>query len=137
GVPSNSLITFGMAADGALAAVYQISNKGSQQIQMTPADSTGLWLEPQDLSLKAETGYGVAMNDDGAYVVVNEPYSNGTQFIRCDNQNACGDPETNAATGDKPVSTSLDRDGVITVVWGRGCKGEECRSSKVVAQSGH
>jgi hypothetical protein len=48
----------------------------------------------------------------------------------------CGSAETNTQTGYKFPTSSMGPNGAVNLVWGRGCKGEECRPTKVVAQRG-
>ena len=133
-VPRDGTIALAMADDGSLAAAYQIRTHGTQQIQMTPADSTGLWLDPQTLSLAGPI-YAVSMNSAGGFVVTRLLFS-GLQVVRCDATDLCGDAETNAATGDRFPSTTLSPNGTVTLVWGRGCKSEECRPTRLVAERG-
>ncbi len=134
-VPAGAYVAFGMAADGSLASAYRIASQGPQQIQMTPADSTGLWLDPQTLKL-AGYRYGVAMNPSGAFVVTNQ-LKGGTQVVRCDAADVCADPETNPATKSRTPSTTLGPRGAITLVWAPGCHGEACNPISVLAQRGH
>jgi hypothetical protein len=133
-VPAQSFITFGMAADGSLAAAYEIARQGSQQVQMTPADSTGLWLDPQTLALNGYT-WGVAMNPRGAFLVTNQS-GDGTQIVRCDASDVCGGTEINHAPGSRIPSTTLGPRGAITLVWAHGCHGEACNPVSVLAQRG-
>ena len=133
-VPENTYIALGIAADGSLVSAYRTQETGPQQIQMTPADSTGFWLAPQDLSLTGFT-YAVAMNAAGDAVVTSRDGS-GLQLVRCPTGGTCGTAETNPATGFRLPSTSVGGNGAITLVWGRGCKTEECLPTRLVAQRG-
>jgi hypothetical protein len=131
-VPENTYIALGIAADGSLASAYRTTTSGSQQIQLTPADSTGFWLAPQNLSLTGST-YAIATNAAGDSVVTSHDGS-GTQLVRCPSGGSCGDSETNPATHDRFPLTSVGPNGTITMVWGRGCKTEECVPTRLVAQ---
>jgi hypothetical protein len=133
-VPEGTHVALAMASDGSLASAYQTTTSGSSQIQMTPADSTGVWLNPQTLSLTGG-GYDVAMNSGGAFVV-SDDQAPGLQLVSCSATDVCGAAETNTATAYQTVSTTLGPLGAITLVWGRGCKGEACRSTHLVAQRG-
>lgn len=133
-VPENTNVALAIAADGSLASAYQTTTTGLQQIQMTPADSTGFWLAPQDLSLTGSI-YDVAMNAAGDSVVTSLE-GKGLQLSRCPAGGACGGAETNPATRFRFPSTSLGGNGTITLVWGRGCRTEECNPTRLVAQRG-
>ncbi len=133
-VPENTYIALGIAADGSLVSAYRTHTTGSQQIQLTPADSAGFWLAPQDLTLKG-SAYAIATNAAGDAVVTSQD-SNGVQLVRCPTGGTCGTTETNSATGSHFPSTSVGRNGAISMVWGRGCKTEECVPTSLVAQRG-
>jgi hypothetical protein len=133
-VPENTHIALGIAADGSLVSAYQTQTTGSQQIQLTPADSTGFWLAPQDLSLTGSR-YAITTNASGDAVVTSLDGS-GTQLVRCPTGGSCGGSETNPATHDRFPLTSVGPNGTITMVWGRGCKTEECLPTRLVAQRG-
>jgi hypothetical protein len=132
--PYGTYVALDMGDDGALAAAYRITDSGGAQIQLTPANSAGSWLAPQTLAMTGGV-YDVAANASGAYVITSEQ-GHGVQLVRCTAANVCGSAETNGQTGYKFPTSSLGPNGAINLVWGRGCKGEECRPTSVVAQRG-
>ena len=134
-VPYGTTVALAMARNGAVASAYQIQSQGSQQIQMTPADVDGDWLDPQTLSLTGSI-YGIAMNSAGDFVVTSHQGA-GLQLVRCAASDVCDAAESNPATAFRFPSTSLGPNGAITLVWGRGCHTEECLPTRLVAQRGH
>lgn len=135
GVPYGVGAALAMADSGAVAAAYQVNEHGPRQIQVTRADRDGVWSGPQTLPL-AGPGYGIAMNAAGDFVVVSQDYSVGIQLVRCGATSPCGRRQTNPATGYRFPSTTLGPGGTITLLWGRGCKTEECFPTSLVAQRG-
>ena len=122
-----------MNRDGAAAAVYRSSGAGARQIQLTATNPDGAW-HPRDLPLTGSR-YDVAMNAAGDFVVASLDQV-GTQLIRCGAEGGCGAPETHLATRYRFPSISLGPNDTLTLVWGAGCRTEECLPTRLVAQSG-
>jgi len=133
-VPRSTWVALGIADDGSLVSAYRTTDQGDRQLEMTPADSTGVWLEPQTLPLTGST-YDVAVNGAGDSVITSHD-DTGVQLVRCSHGGTCTSAETNRATGYRNPSTSLSPQGAITLVWGRGCRTEECYPNRLVAQRG-
>ncbi len=134
-VLENTHIALGIACKRlAECSAYRTQTTGSQQIQLTPADSTGFWLTPQDLSLTGST-YAVATNAAGDSVVTSLD-GTGVQLVQCPAGGTCSSAESNPATGFRFPATTIGPQGSMTLVWGRGCKTEECLPSRLVTQRG-
>ena len=133
-VPYGVYVALGIADDGSAAAAYQATDTGSRQIEVTRADSSGAWSRPETLSMTGYS-YSLAANADGGFVVSAQDGA-GVQLAACSTAHACDAPQTNASTGYRYPSISYGPGGTITLVWGRGCKTEECLPTSLVAQRG-
>jgi hypothetical protein len=123
----------GAAESGYGVAVYHVSAVGTQQFRISPVTSSGQWLAAQTLPLTGFS-YGVAIAPDGDALVTSR-LSSGVQLVSCPEQEACGAAETNPATDRFPL-TSFQDNGVINLLWGRGCLTRACYPTSLVAQRG-
>ena len=127
-------VRMAMAANGAAVATYAPFSESL--IRVTTTDVSGDWLGSQRLQMTA-TSYGVTTNAAGRFVVWAETGS-GLQTARCDEVAMCSDVNTDPATSrEQEISTSLGPGDAINLVWVVGCKGEDCKPTRILAQRGH
>jgi hypothetical protein len=132
-VPFGTHVAMAVAESGYGVAVYHVSAVGTQQVRLSPVTSSGQWLTAQTLPLTGFS-YGVAIAPAGDALVTSR-LSSGVQLVSCPEQEACGAAETNPAPDRFPL-TSFQDDGVINLLWGRGCLTRACYPTSLVAQRG-
>ncbi len=130
-VPFGSHVALAMSDSGYAVAVSHIAASGSQQFRYTPVTSSGQWLSSRLLAMTGFS-YDVSISPDGDALVTSR-LSSGLQLDTCPAQEACAPVETNPAV-DRFPSASIADNGVVNLLWGRGCFGRTCTPTSLVAQ---